>query len=68
MVASKAFSNLGYDIMDTNMKQFEDEFYVFREKIKELERRVATIIIQSLDDSENLIDRFKIIEFFDVML
>jgi hypothetical protein len=45
MVASKAFSNLGYDIMDTNMKQFEDEFYVFREKIKELERRVATIII-----------------------
>lgn len=31
--------------MDTNMKEFEDEFYVFREKIKELERRVATIII-----------------------
>ena len=68
VVASKSFSNLGYDIMDTNMKEFEEEFYSFREKIKELERRIATIIIQSLDDSENLIDRFKIIEFFDVML
>lgn len=54
--------------MDTKMKQFEDEFYKFREKIKELERRVATIIIQSLDDSENIMERFKIIEFFDVML
>ncbi len=54
--------------MDTNQKEFEDEFYVFREKIKELERRVATIVIQALDDSENLIDRFKILEFFDGML
>ena len=31
--------------MDTNNKDFEEEFYNFREKIKELERRVATIII-----------------------
>lgn len=44
-MASKVFSNLGYDLMDINVKEFEDEFYTFREKIKELERRVATIII-----------------------
>lgn len=35
-----------YDVMDVDAKQFDEDFYAFRVVIKELERRLAAIIIQ----------------------
>ena len=32
--------------MDTDAKQFDEDFYSFRVVVKELERRLAAIIIQ----------------------
>lgn len=32
---------LTYDIMDIEKRQFDDDFYKFRNRIKELERRMA---------------------------
>lgn len=36
--AVEAFKAVTYDIMDVSAKQFDDDFYEFRCKIKELER------------------------------
>ncbi len=54
--------------MDIETKKFEEDFFVFRNKMKELERRLASIITQSFDDVEFLIDRFKLLDSFEVLL
>lgn len=33
-----------YDIMDIEKKQFADDFFKFRQRIKELERRLASVL------------------------
>jgi dynein heavy chain, axonemal len=38
------FMTVQYDIMDIEKRQFDDDFYKFRQKIKELERRLASIL------------------------
>lgn len=37
---------VSYDVMDTDAKAFDEDFYAFRIVIRELERRLAAIIIQ----------------------
>lgn len=44
--AVEKFKAVEYDVMDTDAKQFDEDFYTFRVVIKELERRLAAIIIQ----------------------
>lgn len=44
MVATKIFHNLDYDIMDIQIQKFEEDFFKFRNKMKELEKRLASII------------------------
>lgn len=39
-----------YDIIDIAIKDFEEDFYKFKSKIKELERRLAAVITQGFDD------------------
>ena len=38
------FMTVNYDIMDIEKRQFDDDFYKFRCRIKELERRLASIL------------------------
>ena len=68
MVTTKIFQNLSYDIMDINSKKFEEDFFKFRDKMKELERRLSSIISQSFDDVETLLDRFKLLDSFEILL
>jgi dynein heavy chain len=63
----RKFEAVGYDIMDVGSSKFDDDFYEFRKGIKELERRLAEIIVQSFDDCSNLIARFKLLESFDAL-
>ena len=44
--AVERFKAVEYDVMDTDAKQFDEDFYAFRVVVKELERRLAAIIIQ----------------------
>jgi len=57
-----------YDIMDIGAKNFDDDFYEFRTKIKELERRLASVITQSFDDYDTIYGRFKVLESFEGLL
>ena len=70
--AVKDFSEVQahYDIMDIDEKdkRFDDDFYKFRSKIKELERRLASVITQGFDDMDTIQGRFKILESFEGLL
>jgi dynein heavy chain len=44
--AVEKFKGVEYDVMDTDAKQFDEDFFSFRVVVKELERRLAAIIIQ----------------------
>ena len=50
------------------MKQFADDFFKFRQRIKELERRLASILTQSFDDCDTLVGKFKLLESFEGLL
>jgi dynein heavy chain, axonemal len=65
--AVQTFTKVQYDIMDisnTNKNSFDDDFHEFRQKIKELERRLASVITASFDDYDTLYGRFKVLDTF----
>ena len=41
------FKKVGYDVLDVEVKQFDDDFYEFRCQIKELERRLGSVLNQA---------------------
>jgi dynein heavy chain len=57
-----------YDIMDVGAKDFDNDFYVFRQKIKELERQLGSVLAQAFDDSNTIISCFKLIDSFEHLL
>ncbi|TMW58214.1 hypothetical protein Poli38472_011802 [Pythium oligandrum] len=60
--------NVHYDLMDLDAKHFEDDFYTFRSKNKELERRLASVINQAFDDAKTITGRFKCLDCFEDLL
>ncbi|KAL1498812.1 hypothetical protein AB1Y20_014117 [Prymnesium parvum] len=57
-----------YDVLNIEMKQFDDDFYTFRSEIKQLERRLASILNQGFDDCTTVFAAFKLMESFDGLL
>ena len=57
-----------YDIMNIEERRFDDDFYKFRQRIKELERRLASILTQSFDGSDTIIGKFKLLDSFEGLL
>ena len=68
LLAVEEFKKVNYDIMNVGAKEFDDDFYEFRCKIKELERRLASILTQGFDDSDTIYGRFKLLESFEGLL
>ena len=66
--ARDEFLAVGYDIMDIERREFDDDFFKFRQRIKELERRLASVLSQSFDDSDTIIGKFKLLESFEGLL
>jgi len=62
------FMQVKYDIMDIERREFEDDFYKFRQKIKELERRLASILTQGFDDCDTINGKFKLLDSFEGLL
>lgn len=67
-VAVAAFSSVPYDIIDISVPVFDDDYYSFRLKVKELERRLAGIIITGFDDGCTLEARFQLLDSFEGLL
>ena len=66
--AVETFKNVPYDIMDVGVKQFDDDFYEFRCRIKELERRLGSVLTQGFDDCATIYGRFKLLDSFEGLL
>jgi len=66
--AVEEFMTVQYDIMDIEKRQFDDDFYKFRQSIKELERRLASILTQGFDDCDTIIGKFKLLDSFEGLL
>jgi dynein heavy chain len=64
----QVFRHAQYDIMDVESKQFDTDFYNFQTQIKELERRLASVITQAFDDSVTVLMRFKLLDSFEGIL
>ena len=62
------FEGVNYDIMDVNADQFSPDFFKFRSAIKELERRLASLIVQAFEDSPNLKGLFDLLDSVDALL
>jgi dynein heavy chain len=54
--------------MDIEKRQFDDDFYQFRHRIKELERRLASVLTQGFDDSDTIAGKFKLLDSFEGLL
>lgn len=54
--------------MDISIGTFDQDFFNFRIKIKELERRLGSILSQGFDDSDTSWGRFKLLDSFDSLL
>jgi dynein heavy chain len=57
-----------YDMMDIDAKEFDNDFYEFRTRIKELERRLGSTITQAFDDISTIAGRFKLLDSFEGLL
>lgn len=66
--AVEEFMTVQYDILDIEKREFDDDFFKFRQRIKELERRLASVLTQSFDDCDTIIGKFKLLESFEALL
>lgn len=66
--AVEIFTSVKFDIMDIDVREFDDEFFKFRQSIKELERRLASVLTQSFDDCDTIIGKFKLLDSFEGLL
>ena len=66
--AVESIKTVDYDIMDLDANRFEDSYYEFRARIKELERRLGSVITQGFDDCSTVTGRFKLLHSFDSLV
>lgn len=66
--AVNTFKKVSNDIMDVGASKFDDNFYDFRCKIKELERRLGSVLTQGFDDCSTIYGRFKLLDSFEGLL
>ena len=68
LAAIQVFVHAEYNIMDVDSKAFDEDFYLFRSQINELERRLASVITQAFDDAVTVFGRFKLLDSFEGLL
>ena len=66
--AADKFHHVDYSLVDIERGQFDDDFYAFRSVIKELERRLASIITQAFDECSTVTNAFKLLDSFEGLL
>jgi dynein heavy chain len=54
--------------MNIENREFDNDFYTFRHRMKELDRRLASILTQGFDDSDTIIGKFKLLDSFEGLL
>ena len=65
--AVSKLSAVDYDIMDVGAKHFDEDYYRFRQRVKELERQLGSVLTQAFDDCNTNIACFKLFDTFAEM-
>ena len=60
--------SVGKGILDLENKEFDDAFYDFRSRMKELDRRLASVLVQGFDDTISISGRFRLFDTFDNLI
>eukprot|EP01038_Epipyxis_sp_PR26KG_P005405 gene5405-7492_t len=60
--------SVGAGILDLSNKKFDDAFYEFRTRMKELDRRLGSVILQGFEDASTVIGRFRLLDSFDNLI
>ncbi|CAG9462750.1 unnamed protein product [Pedinophyceae sp. YPF-701] len=68
MTALEKLQQVEYDLMDVECKQFDDDFFAFRSVVKELERRLGSVLTQAFDDCATVESAFKLLDGFEGLL
>ena len=64
----KAFQEAQYDVMNVEIKLFDQHFSTFRTEVNELERRLASVVIQAFDDSTTILGSLKLLDSCETLL
>ena len=59
---------VGKGLLDLDNKSFDEAFYEFRTRMKELDRRLGSVIAQALDDASTVNGKFRVLETFDSLV
>ena len=62
------FKKIKYNIMDVNQMKFNDDFHFFKARMKELDKRLGSVIAQSFEDNDSLMSRIKLLDSFEEIL
>ena len=62
------FKVVEYDLMDVSVKTFDEDYYLFRSSIKELEKRLGAVVCLAFDDCSTVYGKFKLLDSFDGLL
>ncbi|KAL9650835.1 hypothetical protein ABK040_001885 [Willaertia magna] len=62
------FKEITYDALSVEEQKFEEDFYFFRNQIKEYEKKIGSIISKSFEESNTIHAGVKVIESFDFLL
>ena len=61
-------SDIADDCLDIADKRFDDDFYSFRTDVKQVERRLASVLNQGYEDCATVVAAFKLIDAFEGLL
>ncbi len=62
------FERVPYDILDITQSRFDDDFYQYRCRVKELDGRLAYVLSTAFDDSSTISAQLKLLESFEGLL
>lgn len=63
--AVDVFKSVNYDIMDVDEHEFDEDFLTFRQTVRNLDRRLGSLLGTSFDDWDTMQMRLKLFDNFD---
>eukprot|EP00931_Biecheleriopsis_adriatica_P036383 TRINITY_DN2095_c0_g1_i5.p1 TRINITY_DN2095_c0_g1~~TRINITY_DN2095_c0_g1_i5.p1 ORF type:complete len:4649 (-),score=1173.32 TRINITY_DN2095_c0_g1_i5:61-14007(-) len=68
MKCVEEFKSVTYDIMDVGESQFEHDYFQFRMTVKDLDRRLGSLLGSAFDDLDTINLRIKLFDIFEGLL
>ena len=68
MKCVETFKSVSYDIMDVGEVQFEHDYFKFRMTVKDLDRRLGSLLASAFDDLDTISMRVKLFDIFEGLL